>query len=512
MINRHCEEYQRQVIGLIRTLLLKRLESSFKAFEASVEDLLAKMTQFLRRYRPEAYEAWDVTNRRWWSIVQQHIRERLGIDEFEEAEEEEDVPEAENGINPEEHDMDRLLTDLEEDMRLLTDFLSKIYRRFYVKEKEGEEEDPYRDDKLQKLLKHLTEDPILNGRKVVIFTEYRDTARYLHRRLLAEGLERVEQVDSTRKIDREVVIKRFSPYYNCYPENADLFGQTELDKYLEDPIDILISTDVLSEGLNLQDASLIINYDLHWNPVRLMQRIGRVDRRLDEEIEKDLNRPVDLDGKIYFWNFLPPDEMEDLLYLKRRLDGKILRINKILGIEGALLTPDDPDIALKLFNERYEGKETIEELMNLERQKQEAENPMLWASLATLPRRLFSGKTPGDGFAPIVNRRGEVISNLEANLTPGLFCAYRMPSLDEDKHGEVQWYFREEESGEIHEGLEVIWTTIRCQAGTPRGVEHGVTGLKPARQAIERKVKTLCRDRGLSATQKPTLVCWMEIS
>lgn len=509
---KQTKEYQRLVVGLIRTLLLKRLESSFKAFEASVEDLLAKMAQFLRRYRPEAYEAWETTNRRWWSIVQQHIRVRLEIDLGEEPEEEDDIPEAEERFNPEEYDMDQLLADLEEDMRLLTDFLSKIYRRFYVKGKEGDEEDPSRDDKLQQLLTHFNEDTILKGHKVAIFTEYRDTARYLHQQLVDAGLERVEQIDSTRKIDREVVIKRFAPYYNCYDETADLFGQTELDKYLENPIDILISTDILSEGLNLQDASLIINYDLHWNPVRLMQRIGRVDRRLDPEIEKDLNRPPELDGKIYFWNFLPPKELEDLLKLQKRLTGKILRINKILGIEGALLTPDDPNMALKLFNERYEGKETIEELMNLERQKVEAEQPEVWASLARLPRRLFSGKSAGDGFAPIVNRRGEVISNLEANLTPGLFCAYRIPSIDEDQHGEVQWYFWEAESGEIHEDLEAIWTAIRCQSGTPRKVEQGVEGLKPARQAIEKKVKALCRDRGLPATQKPTLVCWMEIS
>ena len=113
------------------------------------------------------------------------------------------------------------------------------------------------------------------------FTEFRDTARYLARQLRDAGFQRMEQIDSGRKIDREVVIKRFAPYYNCDDTEKDLFGDTELTRYLKDQIDLLISTDVLSEGLNLQDAALIINYDLHWNPVRLMQRIGRVDRRLD---------------------------------------------------------------------------------------------------------------------------------------------------------------------------------------------------------------------------------------
>ena len=84
-------------------------------------------------------------------------------------------------------------------------------------------------------------------------------------------------------------------------------------------VQTLITTDVLAEGLNLQDASIIINYDLHWNPVRLMQRIGRLDRRLDPEIEAQLNRT---DPTVHVWNFLPPAELDDLLNLRRRVDGE----------------------------------------------------------------------------------------------------------------------------------------------------------------------------------------------
>ena len=172
-------------------------------------------------------------------------------------------------------------------------------------------------------MKTLKEDKILKGNKVVIFTEFRVTARYLEEQIKSAGFGGVEEIDSTRKfLNREVIIKRFAPYYNC--------TDAEVPKYLAVPINILVTTDVLSEGLNLQDGSLIINYDLHWNPVRLMQRIGRVDRRLDREKEAALRRPKDLAGKIYFWNFLPPKELEDLLHLKRKLDGKILRINKTL--------------------------------------------------------------------------------------------------------------------------------------------------------------------------------------
>lgn len=73
-------------------------------------------------------------------------------------------------------------------------------------------------------------------------------------------------------------------------------------------IRVLIATDVLSEGLNLQDASRMVNYDIHWNPVRLMQRIGRVDRRLNPEVEATIvaDHPhlAGDRGRIRFWNFL----------------------------------------------------------------------------------------------------------------------------------------------------------------------------------------------------------------
>jgi SNF2 family DNA or RNA helicase len=526
-------EYQKLVIGLIRTLLLKRLESSFKAFEASVEDLLAKMADFLRKHAPALFEAWSTTNKRWWKLAQDHILQRLERDELDtENEEDEGLFEEALDFDPSELDMERLTQDVQQDMESLTQFLAKIYRRFYVKDKEGDEEDPQKDDKLQKLLTLLREEELLENQKVIIFSEFRNTARYLKDQLVKARFENVEQVDSGRNVsNREMVIKRFAPYYNCVDGEKDLLGQTELSKCLDEPIDILISTDVLSEGLNLQDACLIINYDLHWNPVRLMQRIGRVDRRLDPQIEEMLDRPPHLKGKVYFWNFLPPKEIEDLLHLKQRLDGKILRINRTLGIEGALLSPDDPDMAMKLFNERYEGKESVEELMRLERQRIESEHPQLWASLEKLPRRLFSGKKAGAGFGPILNRRGEEVRRIDLNLRPGLFACYRMPPVvgkaaanlmeltqekyDPEQHprGEVRWYFRDAETGNVTEVLERTWAAVRCVQGTERKVEQGVSNLADARKAIEKYIKnTYLKDVQAPVGAKPTLLAWMEVS
>ncbi len=480
---------QRKVVGLIRTLVLKRLESSYKAFEGTLENLLVKMADFLRFYTPDMYEAWTLANKRHWKRVQDHLRERLGLEELDD-EEENDLPESEC-IKPKEYEMDRLLADVEEDMNTLLVFLARLSKRFYTAE---DKEDPTKDDKLQKLLALLTGEPEdgapdIRGRKVAIFTEFRDTACYLFRQLRdVAGLPGVEEIDSRRKVDREQVIKRFAPYYNCEA------GQVR--EFLKDPINILISTDVLSEGLNLQDASLVINYDLHWNPVRLIQRIGRVDRRLDPEIEKRLKRPKFLNRKVYFWNFLPPKDLEDLLGLFRRITGKVLRINAALGIEGALLTPDDKEMTLKEFNQAYEGTESLEEKMRLALEKIQKEHPDLYESLHDLPRRLFSGKTWRSGFS----------------LKPGIFCAYRIPNDPEGKTSEVHWFYRERETGAILDGLEEIWNTVRSTPRTQRVVKLGVKDLAPEREAIKHhRVRKLMRDRGLPLSVKPTLVCWMEI-
>lgn len=505
-------EYQKRIVGLIRTLLLKRLESSFKAFESSIENLLAKMADFLKYFSPQRFEVWETNNRRWWKLVQDHILGRLERTEPDtENEEEDDIPDVAKEFDPKVHDMERLLDDILEDMNQLTVFLSKLFRRFYVKHEEGKTEDPQADDKFQKLLHQLTEHPILKGQKVIIFTEFRDTARYLANQLRRAGLVRVEEVDSGRNVkNRNAIIKRFSPYYNCFQDSD------ELAKCLKDPIDILISTDVLSEGLNLQDACLMINYDLHWNPVRLMQRIGRVDRRLNPEIENKLQRPSFLKGKIFFWNFLPPDELEDLLHLKQRLDGKILRINKTLGIEGALLTPDDPDMAMKLFNERYERKESVEELMRLEKDRLASELPKVWASLPSLPKRLFSGKKAGDGFGPILNVKHEPIDRIQAHCQPGLFACYRMPASDSkgknDKTSEVKWYFWDAITEKISENPETTWAAVRCLPDTQRFVQQGVTELASARKAIEKHIRnTYLKDVQSPVGAKPELIGWMEV-
>lgn len=499
---RQIENRQKQIVGLIRTLVLKRLESSWRAFEATVENLLLKMAEWLEKYAPGRFAMWEGTNTRWWGVVQKHIRNRLQADGIltdntletllnsvapNPSEEEDDLAsvETDDDFIPEDHDVDRLFGDVVDDMNFLTGLLSRIYRLFYADEL-ASEPDTRQDDKLQQLLKLLKSHP---NEKLLIFTEFCDTARYLYTQLQRAGFKGIEQIDSRRKVNREEVIECFSPRYN---------GRSPQDVV---PVQTLITTDVLAEGLNLQDASTIINYDLHWNPVRLMQRIGRLDRRLDSEIEVQLNRT---DPTVHVWNFLPPTELDDILRLRRRVDGKILRISRTLGIEGQFVSPNDPQETLRLFNERYEGRESIEELMNLERQRISEDYPKLWRQLPNLPLRLFSGKGIDDEPPPFRNRDGEIIS-LDCLDSVGLFCCYEMPN------GEIKWYFYDAEIDEVLDNVEEIWPEIRCGEDTMRWTEEGPAGLTEARKEIERYIRTYLRDIQAPMGVKPKLLAWMEI-
>ncbi|MHB8674720.1 MAG: helicase-related protein, partial [Candidatus Limnocylindrales bacterium] len=272
------EGRQRQVVGLIRTQFLKRFESSVRAFELSCNTLLLKLLTFTVKHSETPAE------KRWlerWTGRQadliEHVKRRqieiLGTPESEQDEDEDIVTdemlEAVEQLSRDDYRVDEILTETHDDLEQLAQFLDEI-RVF----------DTAHDDKLNTLVTLLKTDRIASQHKVLIFTEYMATARYLRAELLAAGIEGVDEIDSANS-DRQGVIERFAPYYN----NSSSAG---LKKRSLAETRVLISTDVLSEGLNLQDATRLINYDIHWNPVRLMQRIGRVDRRMSPEIERRL--------------------------------------------------------------------------------------------------------------------------------------------------------------------------------------------------------------------------------
>ena len=484
----------KQVVALIRTSFLKRFESSAEAFKQSCWRLLMKMLAWMEVHCETEHEKAQLA--RWKRKHAKLLDYTPQKDMFDEEEAEDDLvpPELLDSIKQlprDRYKVEEIINDTLADLEQVIDFLYEL-----------EKFKPSQDLKLKKLIQLLTKDPVLSKHKVIIFSEFGDTARYVADELRKAGVEGVFQIDSSTKGDRAAIIQRFAPYYN--ESSSAQLGDSE--------IRVLVSTDVLSEGLNLQDATRLINYDLHWNPVRLMQRIGRVDRRMNPDIEArilaDHPEQKDLRGTVAYWNFLPPDDLDELLKLYGKVAHKTLRISKTLGIEGKQLLREDDDYEdLRNFSEQYEGQRSPDEDMHLEWQDLLKDNPGLDETVSAYPNGIFSGKQ---------------------NLKPGtrqVFFCYARPAHDkaaseqsgEDtwtaEAGDVQWYLYDVASGDIREDAPRIVGSIRAAPETPRATQMDQPKLSDIRALVEKHIaKTFLRKVQAPLGVKPVLKAWMELN
>lgn len=218
-----------------------------------------------------------------------------------------------------------------------------------------------RDVKLDELEKILREKANQPNKKVVIFTVYADTAKFIFDELVKRGFSNIASASGSVSYYNGAstndgyfsILQRFAPYSKLYKELdwRDMYERAGLDrdkyyndekqrwevpydvwqtlimryepkyaKLLNDPIDILIATDCLSEGQNLQDADMQINYDIHWNPVRLIQRFGRIDR---------IGSPNKLIKCVNFW---PAKSFEEYLNLETRVQNR-MAVMTVVGSE-----------------------------------------------------------------------------------------------------------------------------------------------------------------------------------
>jgi superfamily II DNA or RNA helicase len=185
---------------------------------------------------------------------------------------------------------------------------------------------PHEDAKLLALLdllqqKHPTE-------KVLIFTQFADTARYLARALEDQNIQQVG-LATGQSADPTALAWRFSPISNEKPIPA------------AEQLRVLVATDVLSEGQNLQDCAIILNYDLPWAIIRLIQRAGRVDR-IGQQAEE-----------ILCYSFLPAEGVERLINLRGRLRDRLNENQEVVGTDEAFFEDEQArEVLLNLYNER----------------------------------------------------------------------------------------------------------------------------------------------------------------
>ena len=270
------------IARLIRVGFLKRFESSFEAFKVSCHNLLLKNLKWLELYGEiPGYEGKLAD---WLKKNETYVQQARQLNPNIENEDEEDdylhdIPEGnlKDWSEEGEFDIKGIVKDAFDDIDQIVLFLSKM-----------DDITPESDNKIVELVKILNSDQMTSNGKVIIFSEFMTTARYIETELKRRMPDRViVEIDSKTSENRTGIVRRFSPYYN---------GKTSesLKQEKKEEIQILISTDVLAEGLNLQDSLRLINYDIHWNPVRLMQRIGRIDRRLNLENEAKILQTIQI--------------------------------------------------------------------------------------------------------------------------------------------------------------------------------------------------------------------------
>jgi len=292
----------------MRRLLVQRFESSKYAFQSTLNNMIRSHEIILK----------------WWDKGYVPIRKKEGLidpDELEEFDSIDDINDMiESGDEIDIEAIKRVALPIpkeifEDTFALLVkkdlELLKAIKEEWFSDGITGD--DPKQERTEQKLRDLLNENPT---RKIVIFSGYADTAEYVAKNLREHGFERtLLYTGSSSNELKKVVSENFDASYD---------GEQSND------YDIIVATDALSEGFNLHRAGVIINYDIPYNPTRVVQRIGRINRINQKMFDK-----------IYIYNFFPTDVGEGIANVKGISTLKMLLINNIVGSDTRTLTPDE---------------------------------------------------------------------------------------------------------------------------------------------------------------------------
>lgn len=313
----NIQQFQGNLAKFIQRLLVMRFESSKAAFKSTLTSILASYENIIK----------------WWDKGFVPIKKSGSLPDPDDDEIQETLDEI-NSIDDEPIDVDKIKkkaiplpkelfnTSYIVAVKSDVDLLHGIYHDWFSDEEIGE--DPkYNEisDKISELLKNNSD------RKIVVFSSFADTADYVQSKLQADGFRALLYTGGASKIDRSVVKQNF---------DASCPAAEQANDY-----DIIVATDALSEGFNLNRAGVIINYDIPYNPTRVVQRIGRINR---------INKKMF--DNIYIFNFFPTDIGEQNTLIKGISTLKMLLINNIVGSDTRTLTPDET--LQSYFKKQYE--------------------------------------------------------------------------------------------------------------------------------------------------------------
>lgn len=384
------------------------------------------------------------------------------------------------GFSKETHEVDRWASDIMSDLR----YLREIHEATLAARRQP-------DPKLAEVERVLRK-AVAEGKRVLVFSQSQRTAQYLESELKdAWGPSiGVARIDSHIEKQRPHILHAFCPGYN--PDPGSRLPSVPAR------VDVLISTDVLAEGVNLQESGMILNYDIHWNPVRLIQRIGRVDRRLDPTITPNPHA-------FSIVNVVPPDEIEAIIELVGRVEERTVKISKTLGLETSFLKATDDLEALKEFNAKYDGElsdadEAMTRYVALttvappdERTQAQldqippgafgvwngAEQDGIFVYFAVVPKKTAT-EADKDRFASVLSRPYLAL----------LYDGDHTPILDAPR---------------------VLAALQGIAPGTPSANPLDDESLKTRLKAITNALRNSFRSIGLPQTLMPSLVCWIEL-
>lgn len=372
------EQSQKNMGKFMKILLVKRLESSFFAFRNSVDRFIYSYEMFIKEFKngkvysskKYSYKIFEYLENDDDEAIQRLIDEgkatQFKSDEFK----------------------DEFILDLENDLEVLKNIKS-LWQKVE------------RDPKLLKFLDELSNNKVLKQSKLIIFTESKETAEYLSKN----------------------INDKFVNTVLCFTGGS---GETTRDKVIDnfdakvrhpkDDYRILVSTEVLSEGVNLHRSNVVINYDIPWNPTRMMQRVGRVNR-VDTEFDT-----------IYTFNFFPTKQSNDLIKLKEVAEAKINAFLTLLGGDAALLTEGEPVGSHELFNrliskKTLTGEDEAEEselkYLNVIKEIRE-KNPDLFEKIKRLPKKARTARANNNYKDSLITyfRRGKIQKFFMADMNP----------------------------------------------------------------------------------------------
>jgi superfamily II DNA/RNA helicase len=350
----NCDSEQRDrqaqlnLARFMKILMVKRLESSFHAFRESLGRFVSSYERMIAEFhKGNVYISKDYINKIFDLLEQddQEPIERLLADEKAEK------------LDAKDFSPDFILH-LEGDLKIL-----RKVARLWDKLR--------RDPKWNAFKERLLSDKLLKKSKLIIFTESRETAEHL-----------AEQI--RRDVEPKVIVlsgQSDEAAHRTVMSNFDANDLHPCDDYR-----ILVSTEVLSEGVNLHRSNIVINYDIPWNPTRLIQRVGRVNR-VDTKFQT-----------IHTYNFFPTKESNDVIKLKEAAEAKIEGFIEMLGADARLLTEGEVIKSFDLFaalNSRKtitgeDGKEESELQYLTEIREVRDKNPDLFARIKRLPKKARS--------------------------------------------------------------------------------------------------------------------------